>query len=88
MRVINSRLNAGATIVRALSGKWIRVGELSEILGIPPKQAYEEVCQLAKTNGDFVLLIRDGSGEPRLLVLPTKEWQNLLHYASLLPRAA
>ena len=88
MRTLNRKLNAGATIVKALCGKWISVNDLSEILRIPPKMVYQELCQLSRVNGAYILLLRDGSAEPRLLILPTKEWENLLHYISLLPKAA
>ena len=87
MRMLNRKLNAGA-IARALCGKWVDVNELSEILRIPPSMVYRELCQLARTNGSYVLLLRDGSKEPRVLMLPTKEWENLLRYLALLPKAA
>ena len=88
MRVLNRRLNAGALVTRALSGRWVSIAELSEILRISQRKVYTELCQLTRTNGSYVLLLRDGSGEPRVIVLPTKDWENLLHYLALLPRAA
>jgi len=88
LRVLNRRLNAGATITRALTGRWITLSDLSEILRIPPETVYNQLSQLAKQNGSYVLLLQGGSGETKLLLLPTHEWKNLLRYVSLLPKAA
>jgi len=75
-------------VTRTLSGRWVSVTELSEILRVPSSMVYRELCRLARTNGSYVLLLRDGSNEPCVLMLPVKEWENILHYISLLPRAA
>ena len=88
MRKLNSRLNVGSTLVKALSGKWVSIAELGEILSIPSAMVYSELCQLTKLNGSYVLLLRDGASEPRVLIVPVREWENLLHYLALLPRAA
>ena len=89
MRKLNSRLNVGSTLVKALSGMaWVSIAELGEILSIPSAIVYSELCQLTKLNGSYVLLLRDGASEPRVLIVPVREWENLLHYLALLPRAA
>jgi len=88
MKIVNSRLNLGAAVTKALSGKWITVSELSEILNMPATLVYQELCQLSRTNGAYVLLLRTGADDARVLMLPTREWQNLLRYIALLPRAA
>ena len=88
MRKLNRRLSVGATLVKALSGKWVSIAELGEILSLPSAMVYSELCQLTKLNGSYVLLMRDGTSEPCVLIIPVREWENLLHYLALLPKAA
>ena len=86
--MLNRRLNAGTTLTRALTGRWVSIHDLSEILQISANSVYRQLCQLAKQNGSYVLLLKDGVDEPRVLLLPTAEWKHLLKYLSLLPKAA
>ena len=86
MKKLKSRLTAGQTLVRALSQRWIPISELAEILRYPVSMAYNEICNLSKTNGNYTLMLKEDGKEPCILILPKDEWRNLLRYLALLPR--
>ena len=84
MRKLRMRTTANRALVAALGDRWIPISDLSEILRLPSRLVYDEICNLARDNASYVLLLRDAERDPHVLILDRGEWRNLLRYLSLL----
>ena len=84
LKRLRMRTTANTNLVRALEERWIPLSDLSEILHLPVRVMYDEICNLARNSSHYVVLLRDGEKAPRILLMDRREWKNLLKYVSLL----
>jgi len=84
-RLVNNVLT-GRAVAKLLAGRWIRIGELAEILRLPPNVAYQQVVSFTQRNGHYTLLLKEEDKEACILIFSPEEWKNLLDYVGLLAK--
>ena len=84
-RLVNSVLT-GHAVAKLLAGRWIRIGELAEVLRLPPNLAYQQVVSFTQRNGHYTLLVKEENKEACILIISPEEWKNLLDYVGLLSK--
>ena len=70
-------------VVKIVCGRWILIRDLAEILSLSTSEAYEWIRDLAVQSHDYTLLLKEGDLEPRVLILPKKEWHQMLRFVAM-----
>jgi hypothetical protein len=84
-RLPTSKQSTDPLIYAVLKGRWFKLKTIAEILRCSETEARAKLDSLAENNQGSTLLIRDGTTDPRILLVPRTEWKHLLTLLRKIP---